>query len=251
MQPNNTLIDQKLVLITGATSGIGLNLARSLSLINYNLVLTGRNKNCLSDLYEEFDFINKPYCKTIAADLTLSEDIRELVFNTPKLDGIVLNAGIIEYTPAKMITIDKIKKIFNINFYSNVLLIQELLKNKKISKNASIVFISSISALSSVVGTSLYAASKAAINSYAKVLANELASQKIRVNVISPGVVKTKIIENENVISEQQQNNLEALHPLGLGDTTDVTALIEFLLSNKSKWITGSNIVIDGGYLIK
>jgi NAD(P)-dependent dehydrogenase (short-subunit alcohol dehydrogenase family) len=132
-----------------------------------------------------------------------------------------------------------------------VLLIQNLLKKKKIAKNASIVFVSSVVALTGLPSTSLYAASKAALNSYARVLASELAPQRIRVNCISPGIIKTNFIEREGVISASQLTTLEDQYPFGFGEPEDISSIIMFLLSDDSKWITGTNIVIDGGYMLQ
>lgn len=98
--------------------------------------------------------------------------------------------------------------------------------------------------------TALYAAFKAALTSYARVLASELALQKIRVNIVSPGIVQTGIIQQKEVQTESAYQELEKSYPLGFGQPDDVCSLIMFLLSNEAKWITGSNIIIDGGHLL-
>lgn len=241
----------KKILITGSTSGLGLEVSRSLSGSNASLVISGRNQERLNAASQELKLFNRPLHNAILADLTDPMAIANLAESVGVLDGLVLNAGVIDYTPAKMINSDRIRFIFQVNFEANVMLIQNLLKRRKISRNASIVFISSISSLLGVQGTSLYAASKAALTSYAKVLASELAGQRIRVNTVSPGIIKTHLIERENVASTGQLAALEAKYPLGFGGTADVTGLIRFLLSDESKWMTGSNIIIDGGYMLQ
>jgi len=204
--------------------------------------------NKLQSLSSQYKTSNLNFSKYIQADLVNISDIQLLSENIEPLDGLVLNAGIIEYSPAKLVSSDKLRKIFQVNFESNVLLVQNLLKKKKIKKGSSIVFISSIASILGVKGTSLYSASKAALNSYAKVLANELSPQKIRVNVILPGIVKTELIERENISTLHEMELIENEYPLGFGMPEDITNLTLFLLSDKSKWITGSEIVIDGGH---
>jgi short-subunit dehydrogenase len=213
LMKENNFFSAKRILITGATSGLGLNLSEKLSELEAAITITGRNKDKLVFLGEKFTLQNPHFRNAIAADLLEITDIQKLVQSIDQLEGLVLNAGIIDYTPAKMINSDKIRHVFQVNFDSNVLLIQELLKKKKVSPNASIVFISSIAPLLGVQGTSLYAASKAALNSYAKVLASELAGKKIRVNVVSPGIIKTDLIERENISTTNQFNQLEQQYP--------------------------------------
>jgi NAD(P)-dependent dehydrogenase (short-subunit alcohol dehydrogenase family) len=241
----------KKILVTGSTSGLGLELVHVLNTEKAALLITGRNKEKLFSIREQLRQNNPYFGHAIAADLIQLKDLENLAESIDVLDGIVLCAGVIDYTPAKMISSDKIKQIFQINFESNVLLIQNLLKKKKIAKNASIVFVSSVVALTGLPSTSLYAASKAALNSYARVLASELAPQRIRVNCISPGIIKTNFIEREGVLSVNQLTNLEDKYPFGFGKPEDISSIIMFLLSDDSKWITGTNILIDGGYMLQ
>ena len=242
---------EKKILVTGSTSGLGLNLSEKLSELQATLSIAGRNREKLLILQESYSATNPNFKNAIMADMLQVEDIHHLAESVDQLDGLVLNAGIIDYTPAKMIRSEKIREVFQVNFDSNVLLIQALLKRKKIAPSASIVFISSIASLLAVNGTALYAASKAALSSYAKVLASELSGQKIRVNVVSPGIVKTQLINNENVADENQIIQLEKKYPLGFGKPEDITSIVLFLLSEESKWITGSNIIIDGGHMLR
>jgi NAD(P)-dependent dehydrogenase (short-subunit alcohol dehydrogenase family) len=246
----NFSFENKRLFVTGATSGIGLEIAKRLNAGSSNLSITGRNENILNTLDIEFRKENTNFISSHKVDLCNFYEIDALVENIGLLDGLILNAGIIDYTPAKSLNLNKIRKVFETNVFSNILFVQQLLKNKKIAKNASIVFISSIAAQVGVPGTSLYAASKGAINSYAKVLAFELSRMNIRVNVISPGVVKTDLITNQDIVSDLEFEQLRIKYPLGFGEKGDVADLVEFLISDKSRWITGSNFVIDGGYLL-
>ena len=221
----DNFFEKKVILVTGATSGIGLDISSTLSSSNASLIITGRNLNKLQSLSSQYKTSNLNFSKYIQADLVNISDIQLLSENIDPLDGLVLNAGIIEYSPAKLVSSDKLRKIFQVNFESNVLLVQNLLKKKKIKKGSSIVIISSIASILGVKGTSLYSASKAALNSYAKVLANELSPQKIRVNVILPGIVKTELIERENISTSHEMELIGNEYPLGFGMPEDITNL--------------------------
>ena len=162
------------------------------------------------------------------------------------LDGIVLCAGINEFVPVKFIKQEKINKMFQTNYFSQLILLQMLLKKKLLNKGASVVFISSVSSVMGVQGTLLYASSKGAINSAVRVLASELAGQKIRVNAILPGIVRTEMLSGTN-ITEEQFTKQEELYPLGLGTPQDVGHAVLFHLFDASRWLTGQCMILDGG----
>jgi NAD(P)-dependent dehydrogenase (short-subunit alcohol dehydrogenase family) len=147
---------------------------------------------------------------------------------------------------------EKISAVFSTNFDSNVILSQKLIKKKLLNKKASLVFISSISSKLGISGTAMYASSKAALSAFSKVLASELASQGIRSNSICPGIVKTPMSEKANeVTSEEDIEKGASAYPLGYGEPADVAGLVMYLLSDVSKWMTGSDIIIDGGLTLK
>lgn len=239
------MFNNKNILVTGASSGIGRQISIDIANNNGNLIATGTNENKLSKLCLGLNNNNKK-SSYLLADLTNEMELIKLSDDIPEISGLVINAGIIDYSPIKFISSIKMQNIFQINFFSNVILIKNLLKKGKIKNNSSIVFIGSISAGLATPATSIYAASKAALTTFSKVLASELVSKKIRVNTISPGLIKTKLIEK---ISEF--NNKSDEYPLGLGNVQDVSNQVLFLLSDKSKWITGTNVLIDGGYSLK
>jgi NAD(P)-dependent dehydrogenase (short-subunit alcohol dehydrogenase family) len=241
---------EKNILITGASSGIGRQIAIDVASNNGKAILTGRNSDLLNKVAE---FIEDKYnVKTpiYITDLNNEEAIIAMANTLPLLDGIVLNAGIIDYTPIKYLTKEKIENILMVNFISNVLLINKLLLLKKIKNSASIVFISSISARLGVPGTSIYAASKAALTAFAKVLASELSIKKIRVNIVSPGLVSTDLINKISTVSNINNNELN-YYPLGIGTVNNVSDQVIHLLSDRSKWMTGTDILIDGGFTLK
>jgi NAD(P)-dependent dehydrogenase (short-subunit alcohol dehydrogenase family) len=148
--------------------------------------------------------------------------------------------------PVKNITTSAIEEVFNTNIISSIKLVQKLLKNKKINKGASIVFISSISSFNVKIGNSLYSATKGAINSFMKVLALELASQKITVNSIQPGFIKTRALSS-GIITDEQLDAHAKIYPLGFGKPSDIAYACVYLLSDASEWVTGSVFTIDGG----
>jgi NAD(P)-dependent dehydrogenase (short-subunit alcohol dehydrogenase family) len=183
----------------------------------------------------------------VCCDLTDEEQLRQAAETMQPLDGIVFCAGINEFVPVRFVKQEKIDRMFQTNYFSQLLLLQMLLKKKLVNKGASIVFISSVSSLMGVQGTLLYASSKGAINSAVRVLAAELAVQQMRVNAICPGIVRTEMLSATN-IDEETFTKQAAQYPLGLGTPEDVGHAVLFHLSEASRWLTGQCIVMDGGY---
>ena len=237
----------KIILVTGASSGIGQSIAIEGSKMGSQVVVTGRN---IHNLNKTFDSLHGDKNQKLTANLSKVEDIDNLVNELPHLDGLVLCAGIVKTLPVKNITDESIYEIFQTNIFSSIQLIKRLLKSKKINRGASIVFISSISTDNAKAGNSLYSATKGAVNSFCKVLALELSFQKIRVNCIQPGFIKTKILDGGIITLEQMEKNIE-LYPLGPGEPSDISFATIYLLSDASRWVTGSIITIDGGVTLK
>ncbi len=242
-------LSNKVILVTGASSGIGRQIAITAVQMGATVIITGRNTERLEETRGMID----AGAKCIIADITKEEDIRSLVNELPKIDGAVFCAGVVEYIPAKFITAEKLDNVFSVNFNSQVLLTQQLIKNKKLEQASSLVYISSISSLMGVPATAMYAASKAALNSFVRVIASELAPQKIRANAICPGLVKTPLLATaaETNLSAETFSQAEKNYPLGLGEPEDVAAAAVFLLSNAAKWITGTSIITDGGFTLQ
>lgn len=235
---------EKTILVTGATSGIGFEVCNQISKYGGNIIGIGRNDNKLEEMKKNISGF-----EGICFDLEKLDNIEELIekINIP-LDGIIHAAGIVQLQPIKFIDIELVNKIRTINYDSIVLIISKLLKKKAIKKESSIVFISSIAGEVGMKGNAIYSATKAALNSTAKVLASELASQGIRVNTIAPGQVETELTKQiaEQVSSEAIEIDKKK-YPLGYGSPEDVSNLALFLLSEKSRWITGTTVTIDGG----
>lgn len=248
---NNTPfhLHNKVILVTGASSGIGREIAIAAAKMGATLIITGRN---ITELKATFNQLEGEHHQMLSADLTNENDLEYLTSQLPLLNGIVLNAGVSDPFPIKYLTAKKIEQTFHINFNASVLLIATLLRKKTIQNQASIVFVSSVSASFPSKGGAMYGSSKAALENFSKVLALELSHQKIRSNCVAPGMVKTAIYNQvENVISKEAMEKHIEQYPLGVGTPEDVANSVVFLLSDASRWITGTNIVADGGYILK
>ena len=237
-------LEGKIILVTGASSGIGRGIAIACSKMGANVILTGRNQMKLGETLAQLEVGNH---KMIIADLTDGESVSRLISELPTLDGVVHCAGIGQRVLCKVATEQDVESVMDANFKAPVLLQSELLKHKKINKGASIIFIASISTWSPSIGNAFYSASKGAIVSYANCLALELAPRKVRVNCISPAMVWTDLILQEGMDEEQLKAD-EQKYPLKrYGTPEDIANLAIYMLSDASSWMTGSNVKISGG----
>ena len=248
MSYNPFTLEGKTVLVTGSSSGIGQATAIECAKMGAKVVVTGRNAERLQ---ETFDQLEGEGHIQIIADLDNAEDIDRLVEECPTLNGLVNNAGRGCSKPVNFLKADDLQGVFQTNVYGVALLTKTLLKKKKILKNASIVFTSSISAYMTAPGLSVYAASKAAISAYMRTCAMELAPKGIRSNAVLPGMVETKLINSGTYTDEDKQADL-AFYPLGrYGCPNDIAYGVIYLLSDASAWVTGTEMIIDGGRCIK
>jgi NAD(P)-dependent dehydrogenase (short-subunit alcohol dehydrogenase family) len=239
------MLKGKHILVTGATSGIGEATFKLIMQYGGIPYITGRNEGKLKQLSETYHLKNH---QIYPADLTNDTAIENITKSINKLDGVVNAAGIVLPVPIKFIKRKHINDLLNINLTAQILLTASLFKNKKINNNASLVYISSISSKHPYFGGSLYVSSKAAIEAFSRSVALEYASKKIRANVVAPGLVKTNIFEATlNASSKEEVEKYEQQYPLGFGEPEDVAEMICFLLSDKSKWITGQTFFMDGG----
>jgi len=240
----------KTILITGASSGIGRGVAIECAKMGATLVITGRNEERLNKTFLALDGENH---LQIVADLAKTEDLDSLVEKCPSLDGCVNNAGIPKLMVVKYIKKESLDEIMEINTIAPIMLTSTLVKKKKLNVGASVVFVSSISGvLISTLGESSYSASKGAINGFVKGAAIDLASKKIRVNCVNPGLIQTEILElaGELFSKEQIDGKLKQYPLKRIGQPEDVAHGVVYLLSNASSWVTGTNIVIDGGFTL-
>lgn len=241
------LLTDKTILITGASSGIGKASAILASQMGANVIIHGRNLEKLQHTLSQL----KPSVKhqIIQADLSKTDELMDFVKKCPAVDGVVHCAGIVKPVPAKFIQPKHIEEMFSINYNAVVLINSYLLQQKKINNEASIVLISTISTQHSYFGGALYISSKGALESYSRSLGLEVVSKKIRVNTLSPAMVRTEIYENtlKSTLNEEHALKYASTYPLGIGEPVDIANSIVFLLSNASKWITGTVIKMDGG----
>lgn len=242
-------LENKTILITGAASGIGRATALQCAEMGAKVVLLDLNEQGLK---ETKLLIGKDDVDLKALDLTALDQLESMVSNLPKVDGVVSNAGIVLSLLAKFSEPSDMERIFKINTFSHINLIQQLIKQKKINKGASIVFTSSMSGVyCGLAGGSLYGATKSAILGYTKALAIELAPRGIRVNTIHPGMIETPLT-NGTALSKELLEEDAKNYPLGrYGKPEEIAYSIVYLLSDATVWMTGTQLLIDGGYSVK
>lgn len=237
----------KHILVTGASSGIGRVVCQMIAKEGARVSLIARNIDRLKESLSRMEGENHT---CYVCDLTDEMQMKSTIAHLQPVDGVVFCAGINDYAPLKFVKQEKLEHIFQTNYFSQVILTQMLVKKKLINKDASLVYISSLSSMLGVAGTLLYASSKAALNSAVRVIAAELASQGIRANAICPGIVRTEMLGNTN-IDEETFTKQATDYPLGLGTPEDVGNAVLYHLSDGSRWLTGNCMVIDGGYSLK
>lgn len=243
---NPFTLDGKTILVTGASSGIGRGIAIACSKMGASVIVNGRNEQRLSETMSEMEGDDN---LSLAADLSDNVALAEMVAKLPKLDGIVHCAGIGQRILCKQLQEFDLENMMNVNFKAPVMLQTEILKQKKINKSASIVFIASIACDSPTIGNAMYSASKGAIISYANCLALELAPRLIRVNCILPAMIWTDLIFKGGITEEELKED-EKKYPLKrYGKPEDIANLSIYLLSDAAAWMTGSSIKITGGVI--
>lgn len=233
--------------ITGASSGMGKQVAIELAEAGANVLAIARGEEALSKLQQMY-----PEHITIASIDVCDTDALELVVNSfvkskGKLDGAVHAAGISALTPLRSYNTEEARKIMDISFWAGTSLMQICSKAKNSNSGASFLLFSSVSSQKTDKGLFAYAGAKAAMKIAVKTFAKELSNRSLRINTISPGWVNTNMtnqLEETNNLDEVNQNHL-----LGIGKPEDVSGVVLFMLSDRSNWMTGADIVVDGGYL--
>lgn len=250
MISNPFSLEGKTILVTGSTSGIGRATAIECSKMGARVVVTGRNEERAKETISMLNGVGHSY---IVADLGTMEGIDKLVEESPVLDGCVNNAGYNVLQLVPFIKHDDMEKIFDVNAEAPIYLTHRLVKSKKLAKGASVVFTSSISARGVCSpGNSLYSATKAAMTAFMRNAAIDLASKKIRCNSVAPGMVETPLKDGKSVVTDEQWEINRQLYPIGrFGQPEDVAYAIIYLLSDASVWVTGTEIVVDGGRSLK
>jgi len=242
-------LNGKTVLVTGASSGIGRAIAIVCSQQGAKMVITGRN---VERLNETLSLLTSDGHMAIVADITNETDLNQLVERVPKLDGFVSNAGIAQPLLLQFTEKENVDSVLNTNAISVIHLTRLLLQNKKLNKGASLVFTSSINGnICAYIGSSIYAASKAMLTGFMKATALELAPKSIRVNCVQPGMIETDLLKNSLIPNEELEKD-KLKYPLKrYGKPEEVAYTVVYLLSDATQWMTGSSIVIDGGYTLQ
>ena len=245
---NPISLQQRRILVTGASSGIGRACAVMASQLGATAVLTGRREAALEE--------TRSLCQgdghmIIPGDIASSDFISELVNRAGKIDGLVHAAGIGPMCPVGMLTGDQIESVMRTNYYSFLELMKHYSKRKFRNERMSVVAVSSISAMSGWGGVVVYCGSKGALSSSVRALAMELAPKGVRVNAVCPSNIRTPMYETgaSDMNSEESLRELLKKQPLGLGEPEQVALPVCFLLSDAASFITGVNLPVDGGYL--
>lgn len=237
----------KNVVITGGTSGIGLATAKAFITAGANVWITGRNAENLQKANAE---INNPKLFTVLSDTSKLEGIsvleKAVAESGNKLDVLFLNAGIGTFEPLEKVTEANFDAQFNTNVKGHFFTLQKLLPH--LSDGAVVLFTSSTVATAANVGAIVYSATKGALNKIAQIAANELAGRKIRVNIVSPGPIDTPGLDT--VIPAEAKESLAGATALQrLGHPNEIAKTVLFLASDAASFITGTEIIADGGYL--
>jgi NAD(P)-dependent dehydrogenase (short-subunit alcohol dehydrogenase family) len=241
-------LENKTILVTGASSGIGKAVAIECSRIGAQVVLIGRNENRLNETYQTLEGDNH---SVIIADIQQKDTLDSIVEQVPVLNGIVHSAGIGKNIPFPFISKGIMDDMFLTNFFSPVFLTQMLLKGKKLGKKSSIVFISSIDGpITAHIGSTIYASTKGALAAMGRSMAVDLASKGIRVNNVLPGMIETPLIHNAHISQEQLDIDKKSYPLKRYGKPEEVAYAVIYLLSDASSFTTGTNLVVDGGFTL-
>jgi len=239
----------KIILVTGASSGIGRATSIVCSQMGAKLVITGRNETRLN---ETFSMLMGENHLQICADLTNPDSLDKLVEGLPKLDGLVNNAGIAKPLVLQLTDAEDVNEIMQINALGPIHLTRLVLQHKKLNKGASLIYISSVNGNNcAYIGSSIYAASKTALTGFMKGVALELAPRGIRANCINPGMIGTDLLKDGSIGQEELESD-RLKYPLKrYGTPEEVAYAAVYLLSDATQWITGSSLLIDGGYTLQ
>lgn len=242
-------LEGKTIVVTGASSGIGRQCAIDCAAMGAKVIAIGRNEERLHEVVMVATPNVIPYVYDLSDINGIHDLILQIIEENGKLDGFIHAAGIDITKPVKLSKQEDYEQLYRVNCLAAFELVRNLCGIKTFNKGGSIVLISSISGVIARKGLSAYAASKGALMSAARVMAIEMAQREVRVNTISPGTILTPMMQRVlDGMSEEDREKRISGFPLGLGKTTDISYACIYLLSDASRWVTGQNIIIDGGY---
>lgn len=246
------ILKNKMTLITGCSAGIGLALIKKFSENGSNIICCVRRKTdefdkLINELKTKYNNSIFPIYFDLNNESEIKEGIKKIINYSNQINILINNAGVDQVSFFQMTTEEKIKEVFQVNFFSSLSLIRGVLKNFIKNKSGSIINISSNAATECDPGRSIYAASKSALNSFTRCLARELGPLNIRVNAVAPGLTDTKMIEKG--ISKKILEETEKKIPLRrVASPEEIANVVLFLASDKSSYINGEIINVTGGY---
>lgn len=247
----SNFLKKKNVVITGCNRGIGKSILENFAKEGANCIACVRKENKeFKSFCKKISQENKVDIQIVEFDLTNENEVieagKKILSKNIKIDILVNNAGILFNSIFHMTSQKKLKEMFQINFFSQVILTQQISRDMLKNKSGSIIFISSTSSERNDIGRFAYSSSKAAISSLTRVLAKELGPANIRVNSICPGLTKTDM-SKKYTRKDFLEEELKKISLNRMGDVQDIANMALFLASDLSTYITGQNIIVDGG----
>jgi NAD(P)-dependent dehydrogenase (short-subunit alcohol dehydrogenase family) len=241
------------ILVTGASSGLGQQAAIQLSKVGARVTLIGRSEERLAVTLASMAGEGHSSTSVDMSDAEVAADaVQAVAKQRGTLQGVFHSAGTALISPARVTKNRHLDDVFGAGVRGAFGVARAAAKKGVVEDGGSLVFMSSVSALRGRQGMSAYSAAKAAVDGMVRVLATELADRRIRVNSIIAGAVATAMHDDfVTTASEELVRNYEQLHLLGFGRPEDIGSAATFLLSDASRWITGTNMVVDGGYTAK
>ena len=245
-------LENKTILVTGASSGIGKATAIECSKLGASVVITARNELRLKEVFDSLDTSFGQTHKMIIADVSTHSAIEELVSQLPPLDGVSSNAGtVVGNKPIKFLNDEEVHSLIEVNSLSHLSLLRLLFKKKILNKGASCVLTSSIGGnFSFTPGNAIYGMSKAALKAFSRYAAIEFAPRMVRCNCVCPGMIETPMINSGVLTDEDNAKHIDMYLSKRYGNPKEVALTTAFLLSDAASFINGTQIIIDGGYSI-
>jgi 3-oxoacyl-[acyl-carrier protein] reductase len=245
-------LEGKVAVVTGASKGIGAGIAESFAAAGASVVVNYASSREGADRVVRDITSKGGKAIAVQGDVSKAEDVKRLFSETKKafgaIDVLVNNAGVYEFDALEAVTEKEFHREFNTNVLGTILTIQESLNHFR-PEGGSVINISSIASLGSTPNTVVYSATKGAVDSITRVLANELGQKKIRVNTIAPGGVETEGVKSIGVIGSDFAKQMIAQTPLGrMGQPDDIAKVAVFLASDQSFWLTGERLAASGGF---
>lgn len=245
MEKDAFSLEGKTVLVTGASSGIGTACALECAKAGARLVVSGRDEGRLNAVLASLP--GSGHC-AVAVDLSTQTGVDQLVEQLPALDGLVHSAGVAKTVLLRFVSDADIEGHFSVNVFSAIWLTRALLKKRLVNKGGSLVYIASVNAAIAVPGNGIYSTTKSALVAFSRAVAVEVAPRGVRANTISPGMVETPMTDYIVKGDPEALKTDQAKYLLGYGKPADIGGAARYFLADASRWVTGSDFVIDGGF---